>query len=432
MTGSMRSAAAAVLACAAACFGQSGMLDPSFGDTGQVRFGTPPWGFVHNCGYGTLNQVLVQGDGRIVAIGKDACGNAAVVRLHADGSIDTSFGQGGTATVQLRHFSSPIGAVDGALQSDGKIIIMSTGAALARLLPNGALDPTFGSGGIATVTIGGRSIESTALTLQPDGRILMAGSIRSTNLSATDSTVVRLLSNGSLDTRFANKKGYLVDTFELGSDTITRKSLALQSDGKIVVGIITTTQGYVARYRSDGAVDNTFGSSGRVLVSTGGSRANVRGVQVTTDQRIVVGGSIRETTDTLFVSRYLPNGTADLGFGAAGRCSLILPSTQSDAGYGGLLLHWDGRAMIAGSFDPDGAGPIKAWSGAWSVTGTGLVNVAFGPGGDGVSELWGFDERHESGRGIAVDHQGRIIVIGSGPWGPGENDRGPVIKRFLP
>ena len=157
-------------------YNPDGSLDVTFGTDGVVTTD-----FVG--GFDAAEEVVLQPDGRIVVVGSAELipGNFvsrdfAVARYNTNGSLDTTFGNGGKVT-------SPLGEIDSAssvvVQPDGKIVAGGGGAltidfALVRYNTDGTLDPTFGSGGMVTTDLGGS--DYAALALQPDGRIVAAGS----------------------------------------------------------------------------------------------------------------------------------------------------------------------------------------------------------------------------------------------------------------
>jgi uncharacterized delta-60 repeat protein len=146
----------------------TGILDPDFGGDGRV---TLPGG-------GSLSAVLVQPDRNIVVAG-NAGGSAAMTftRLKPDGSLDATFGTGGTATVAFGSLANPLGGA--VRQPDGKIVIAGytqdgEDVAVARLTTDGSPDATFGTGGKATVEFGAATFGN-AVALAPNGRIVVAG-----------------------------------------------------------------------------------------------------------------------------------------------------------------------------------------------------------------------------------------------------------------
>src|SRR5262249_10206885 len=135
----------------------NGVLDSSFGTGGEVLIGTSSTG--------SAFAVAIQTDGKILAAAP-ASARLTVFRFNTNGSVDTTFGTNGSETILAAGLLfSPING-DMTLQSDGKIVVV-TGNVVARLLANGQLDSTFGSGGVAP-TVGGQSV-----ALLPNGQILV-------------------------------------------------------------------------------------------------------------------------------------------------------------------------------------------------------------------------------------------------------------------
>ena len=176
--------------------------DPTFGTGGQSIIS---WG----ANGGRAVAVLVQPDGRIVVIGSTSSAltqsDFTAVRLTSAGTLDTSFGTGGHATVD---FGGDDRVEAAALQSDGRIVLAgSTTAgmgghdfAAARLNPDGSVDTSFGTGGQVAVDFGGDDGASAAL-LQPGGKVILAGDT-SEGIGGGDIALARLNANGSIDSSF--------------------------------------------------------------------------------------------------------------------------------------------------------------------------------------------------------------------------------------
>ena len=208
----------------------------------------------------------------------------------AGGALDTGFGQGGTVTTAIRPDGSDAYAL--ALQPDGKILVggsTTTGSesefAVARYSAAGALDPSFGTGGTVTTAIGSFYDHVRALLVQPDGKILAAGG--SYDGSEYEVALVRYNPDGSLDSSFGS--GGKVTTATSGPGGGEAYALALQPDGKIVVGAATgnNTNFVIARYNADGSPDMSFGSGGLVMTNIGYLRA----LELQPDGKIVAAGS---------------------------------------------------------------------------------------------------------------------------------------------
>ena len=233
-----------------------------------------------------------------------------MVRYNTNGSLDTSFGDGGIVTTI---FPAGSYAFDVALQSDGKIIAAGTffvdfdpgessdtDFALARYNPDGTPDATFGDGGQVTTDFVGFEDDAFSVLIQPDGKIVAVGSA---NDPATfyDFAAVRYLSNGTIDTTFgvAGK----VSTDFKGGGFDRARSAALQPDGRIVAAGFETHSGGlqnfgVARYTSNGVLDTTFSGDGKAQIDFGTCCQSATKVLLQSDGKIIaVGGANGESSD---------------------------------------------------------------------------------------------------------------------------------------
>lgn len=215
---------------------RDGALDRSFGDGGSLRttFGIDTYAKAHG--------LVLQSDGKIVVSG-ELGGGFIVARFHADGSLDTSFGNNG-GFQDLEPFGAG-SANDVALLPDGRILAAgsvagSRGGAfgLARYLSDGSPDPTFGEGGGVRTSFGvaRNSDGAYALAVQPDGRIVAAGD-SARHFSKSRFAVARYLPDGNLDPSFAGngkaRFGFPWRGAEVHSSFA--ESVALTPKGRIVV-----------------------------------------------------------------------------------------------------------------------------------------------------------------------------------------------------
>src|ERR1044071_450743 len=261
-------------------YNTDGTLDNTFGLRGKVRTDFPGLAAVPSA-------VVIQTDGKIVVAGGafplfTFLGNFEVVRYNRNGSLDTSFGNGGIVTT---FFPEGSYAFDVALQPDGKIIAAgtvfvdfvigessNTDFALARYNTDGTPDTTFGSGGQVSTDFAGVEDDAFSVLIQPDGKIVDVGSANSfaTNY---DFAAARYLSNGTLDTSFGSGGKVTTDFGDRNFDRA--RSAALQSDGKIVAAGFAISHGggvqnfAVARYTSAGVLDTTFSNDGLTQVDFG-------------------------------------------------------------------------------------------------------------------------------------------------------------------
>jgi uncharacterized delta-60 repeat protein len=288
----------------------------------------------------TGNKIIVAGHS--VLAGQGAI---ALVRYNADGSLDTTFGSGGTGTVRTAVGSDGAEAVAVAVQADGKIVVAGTilapnfsgkGIVLLRYLPDGALDPAFGAAGIVTKTIGtGSDTAAAALALQPaalpaDERIVVAG--HAFTGTKTDIVLLKYNANGTPDLTFGSVTPGLVTT-PLASDAAAL-AIQLQPPGNKIVaaGSVgnfsnSSMDSVLLRYNTDGALDPTFGDAttpGRVItdIGSGNNFANAIALQPA-DGKIVVAGhaNVNFSLDTSDIAllRYDTNGLLETTFGAPGQ-----------------------------------------------------------------------------------------------------------------
>ncbi|MBI5824516.1 MAG: hypothetical protein HZB18_10850 [Chloroflexi bacterium] len=224
--------------------------------------------------FNSCAAVAIQTDGKIVMSGSmlddDAHEQISLARLNQDGSFDTSsFGTNGkgTVTAALPDFIHGSGAL--ALQQNGKIVVAGTVAndantienpALARFNSNGALDTTFGGTGIVTTDFGSHE-KGSDLLIQPDGKIILVGTIYASNFS--DILLVRYNSDGTLDNSFGENGKIIKD---LGSAPDFGNGITIQPDGMIVVAGSSNGRAFLARYilevSTHQTVSTTFKSRG--------------------------------------------------------------------------------------------------------------------------------------------------------------------------
>jgi uncharacterized delta-60 repeat protein len=323
----------------------AGDLDTTFGSGGKVltSLGSNP----------ACQSVAIQSDGRIVAAGATMIGGFdqfALTRYNSNGSLDTSFGSGGIVTTSFGSVDADVNSL--AIQSDGRIVaagFSSAGFALARYNSNGSLDTSFGSGGKVTTSFGGSLDIANSVAVQSDGRIIAAGYTQDQSFENGRFALARYNGDGSLDTSFGSG-GKVTTSFGSGSDNLA-SGVALQSDGRIVAAgsSRTTAQRFaLARYNGNGNLDTSFGSGGLVTTTFAGSNAGAAGVAVAPDGRIVAAGSSDNGSNSRFaVARYNSNGSLDTSFGN-GTVTTAFGSNPQDTAVS-VAVQPDGRILAAGS-----------------------------------------------------------------------------------
>ncbi len=297
-----------------------GTLDSSFGTNGLLQ---PQFDGIR---YSYCYSLKLQDDGKIVLAGNVNGVNALVARFLSNGQFDLSFAQKGYTIL-----SSAYIAFDLAIQADDKIIIAGQGLSannflLARYLTDGNLDTQFGNNGITLTDLSDKNEFVTSIALQTDGKIIAAGRYDYTSQynNFFKTALVRYNTNGSTDNSFGLNG---IATLQFDAASADPKKIMIQQDGKIIVaGDYTDVYRFhkpsLARFTSDGAIDNTFGNSGSIVTTQFGDSVSCRSAALQQDGKIIIGGyqmvkldtSILYYTDSFVVVRYQTNKTLPVTF----------------------------------------------------------------------------------------------------------------------
>jgi uncharacterized delta-60 repeat protein len=351
-------------------------------------------------------DVLIQPYNKIVAVGTAATNasprNFALTRFNTNGSLDTTFGDSGRVITDFNANAVNEGAFAAVMQPDGKIIAagyvsrFSPGEgyfALARYNPDGSLDATFGSGGMVLSAVFQHINEARAVTVGPDGQIFAVGYYFTGNQNF-QSLVARYSTNGALQDTFGDFQG-----IDLGTENILR-AVAIQPDGKIVTGgnfrqSFSAPGGADAklmRFNPDGTLDSSFNATGRVLISSPTIGEAVNAVALLPDGRIVAGGY---SGQDFLVMRFTANGSFDPTFG--GGTGRVTTPMGSGSQANSIIVKPDGKILVSGSagvnsgvvyYNPDGSLDT-------SFSGDGKLIIPFG-----------------AAQGMALDSLGRIVLGG--------------------
>lgn len=360
-------------------YNPDGALDGSFGDAGRVTTDFS-WDFpAAGCQYyGTPratadipHALALQPDGKIVVAGESTCSGSGetaftLARYNTDGSLDVTFGAGGKVHTHFgtRHVAS---AKSVALQPDGKLVVAGYSRtrtpgppyeiALARYLPDGTLDTTFGNAGRVTTDVTANNDYGRAIALQGDGKIVVLGNYVS-GLMTPEAELVRYHANGSVDTSFG-VNGRVSGSF--ATQHFEPKSMTLQADGKIVVAGGYQSWPYnfeLRRLNPDGSLDTTFGSTGIVSTDFGDSQDAAAKIAAQADGRLVVAGwrtyflrspgppGTGSSVTDFAVARYNADGTLDYTFGTGGKVTTDFGATYDEAA--SIAVQPDGKIVVGG------------------------------------------------------------------------------------
>ncbi|CAN5525275.1 hypothetical protein BH18ACI1_BH18ACI1_07560 [soil metagenome] len=394
----------------------SGMLDATFGTGGKV---TTDFG-----GEEIARAVALQPDGKIVTagfvriLGTGFNENFALARYNSNGSLDTSFDGDGKVTTDFLGFPDRAEAI--AIQPDGKIVVAGQAAntppggtttlfALARYNSDGSLDTSFdGDGKLTTSFING--FESALdLSIQPDGKLIVVG--RASNQSSGGAALARYNGNGSLDTSFGTD-GKIIAS--LGGGGGSAEAVALQSDGKIVIGGYARGVGrfdediMVARLNSNGQFDTTFGTNGVTLTDmSNGDDDAALDIALQVDSKVVAVGYAVQQTGDFAMTRYNANGTLDTNFGNGGKVITEFGNEFSTAN--GVVIQADGKIVTAGQASVSGSVSVSFDFALTRHNTNGSIDTNFGNGGKVTTD---FSNNYDQAHAVTLQPNGKIIAVG--------------------
>ena len=414
-----------VLAVAAPARASAGDLDPSFGVDGTTLVGFPE-------GFDTyIVDMAVQPDGKIVVVGdlhesepvalppflapslKSSGEGLVIVRLSADGEADPSFGEGGVVTFE------EIGrALDVVIDDQDRIVASGTILAadwsrtisMVRLLSDGSLDPSFGSGG--RVTTPSTQYFVNALVIQPDGKIVSAEESRNR------AVLRRYEADGSVDTTFGLGGRVSVPHVPEGFTDVE-----LQPDGRLVaVGGSLDPTLLIARFNVDGSLDPTFAGDGMRWTGFGHFQyafpviAGIDG-----SGRVVV--IVAEVFVPAFgLAVYTSRGQLDRTFRGGGTAIVMSPRTLAATGG---TLQADGKIVVT-SVDVLPGGDFVFGFGLHRLLPTGRSDPSFGRNGRVLTDFEGTDDMPAC---ISVLVDGRLVVAGIA-W-LADGSEGLRVARYL-
>jgi uncharacterized delta-60 repeat protein len=383
-------------------YNADGSMDLNFGVNGIDSAGP---------GFATGSGVAIQADGKIVTAGAvfGSPNHFALARYNSDGSFDTSFGTGGKvvtdfgSTVPFGLLIEPDGRIVLTGGANGSLDF-----GVARFNVDGSFDTSFGTGGKVTTNFGGTAAAGYGVAGTPDGKIVVAGIKEFVGSGFDyDFAVARYNSDGSLDTSFG--AGGKVTTDFASTDDIPY-TVTVQADGKVVVAGITDSSAAsnfgLVRYNLDGSLDASFGSGGKVVTDFGANFEAGNSVTMQADGKMVVAGfsfSGSPSNADFALARYNSNGSLDTSFGTGGKVKTSFGSNNDLAN--SVVIQPDGKILVGGS--TSGGPGTGADYALVRYNSDGSLDTSFGndtplatgtPGNDGFTALSG-KERIDAGAG---------------------------------
>jgi uncharacterized delta-60 repeat protein len=324
-------------------------LNPKFGTGGVVttNFGNNDF----------ASSILTEPDGKIVVVGTDTpntfgAGQIALARYERDGSLDESFGSGGKVLTLIGASDFAGGAV---IRPDGKIIVdaaevinpttFQTENLLVQYNRDGTIDTSFGNGGSVVTSNLVPSHQGNGITLSPQGQIVVVGS----SPSFSSMEVAEFNPDGSLNAGFgsggiasvSSVQGTPTNNVPIGEFFPSGGAVTVDSEGRVLVagaatplGVPAGPQAALYRFNPDGTLDKSFGTKGSITSVFGITSFLADAVLVRPNGQIVVAGNAGDPANpgnlVFAVEQYNPDGTPDLKFGFDGLVGTRIPNTALD------------------------------------------------------------------------------------------------------
>lgn len=334
----------------------NGSLDNAFNGTGYA--------FTRLVMDGSTHSIVMQPDGKILVAGSflnERTSGVALARFESNGQPDLTFGTYGYVHKPISERANWITSLyvypDGKILAGGNHNHGTSGDdyLIMKFNADGSIDGDFGTDGFVTKHVGayGKHNRLNYITVDQEGRILIAGEANYLGGSYGDATIMRLLSNGDNDPDFGNN-GVLQVPLYVTNDSF--RDIAITNDGSIYAlgssasGEVKTT---VAKITPEGVLDESFDTDG--LSSVRYNDMDTQGIEliVQPDGKLVLGCVYRPDgssfEDNIFLYRMLPSGVVDASFGENGIAHLTIPSSK-DVRLRGLVLSNDGVFSAAGIY----------------------------------------------------------------------------------
>ncbi len=401
----------------------------------------------------TVNEVHVLPDGSVLAAGGSYIDSHfdrhLVLRYTPNGQLDSTFGAT-AAGYTLTNYDAHGGPTSIQMQADGKILVAGviynesvTGGfwgkgqlSIARYQPNGAYDPTYGTAG-HTVTSITQDDQIWGLALQADGKSVFGGFTMPT-ANHYNFLAGRYQTDGTLDPLW-NSVGYT--SVDFGGTDDRCYSVAMQSRGanagKVVAAgltgaLLVSYNAALCRFDTNGTLDTTFGTAGKVTTDLGGTTDWWLAVAIQpADDKIVVLGLSNTGPGGNYVfavARYSANGVLDSSFGTAGVARFTIGDGSQGSLRASLLVQPDGKILFGTCYADVATSTLLGVTLA-RIDSVGVLDPTFGTAGVVKTE---FGALYAECNSIALQPDGKIVVGGRLGLDINGTGRIALVARFLP
>lgn len=372
-------------------------------------------------GDNAANALALDAAGNLVLLGQtgNAPTNFGLQRLTPAGLLDATFANGGRQVADFTEFVGSVDTADAVLvQPDGKILVAGStslggnvAASLARYNTDGSLDRTFGNGGRIATSLLENIVD---LVRRPDGRIVAIGATP----GGADFGVIQLLPDGTLDVNGFGNRGFASIDFAGGADT--PQAVVLQSDGKLVIaGSAGGADFGVVRLTPSGNLDPIFDADGKATIDFGSAVESANDVAIDANGRIVLAGTAAVGaggTNDFALARLDASGVLDATFSSDGKVTTDFNQNRDDDARS-LVLQSGGFIVVGGTAIQEKTVPANfdADFALARYNSSGDLQLGFGTGGKKTIDFTRdtLAPSEDTLGEIALDANGRIVIAGT-------------------
>lgn len=310
-----------------------GSLDLNFGNNGTLKTSA-------TANPAELTTLITQTDGTIIF------GGSSLLRANKDGQLDAGFIGKSFAGSVIYHVTT---------QTDGKFVLTGFkknadpnsdqydfNSTIERLNKDGSLDLTFNQTGIAEFNLGKVDTAHVAV-VQSNNKIVFTSYLDGV------AALLRLNTNGSLDTSYGNNGKVIFTGINPNTPSSDANALVIQSDGKLLMTGSSYEAAYIARYNENGTLDTTFNGIGYAKLSVPGVFLKTSSIKLQADGKIIIAGQASMYEKSFFAARFNSDGSIDTSFNQTG----ILQLTNGFSGATGIDIQEDGKIVFSSTKDLD-------------------------------------------------------------------------------
>ncbi len=414
--------------CTTALLAQAGSLDPEFGNAGIQELAP---GTLHDVAYDLI--ALPDTTTLICGVAQHDGTNAMfLAHLLHDGSLDTGFGTSSGYT--YFNFGEEAYAYALARSTDGSIYMAGLAyptfsqatVVLAHTDANGIPDAGFGANGVVSTPVGTLDAEARGMAIQSDGKIVLGGSVVNTGNFARDILFMRYNADGTLDDSF-NGDGVAIASAYAEEDLLN--DIALLEDGSIVgagyASVIGDMKTVLARVDANGDFVTDFGGDGVIVPGFGVTQDRAFGI-LAVGQRFLVTGSFMDdpNNEDIYLASFNDDGTLAGTFGNNG--VTITDENASEVGLD-IAMGTDGSYIVAGTTGQPGFGAPRDFFVA-RYTAEGIPDATFGNNGTTITSI---DVDFDDANAVAVQPDGKIVAAGFTAGFTDQTDNDVAVVRYL-